>query len=319
MSSKQDLKNYEDSLLKLNKQDLSNLVSSLNLPITGTKQDLASRLVKITKCKEDSDDSIKEILKTVSLLKSEMSLVRKDLVSVRSENSELRSLVDDLSSKLMTKSETPTPTLSTNPHVSNMALKNTQRPTLTKTSFTKTTSKMESQPTSSTVVLNDSDQDEFKTVLSRRNKNKNKNKPVILCKGPSVSFQPAKKRIQRKAIFVTRVAPDTTTDVIDKHIKSNMNISTAKCTKLKTKYDTYSSFHISFDEHHLEEITNPEIWPEGILISTFMGKLKDDQIHTSIFSKPSDEKQNEIGVNTSNAISKNNSKNEDGSSSTSLI
>ena len=319
MSSSQDLKNYEDSLLKLTKQDLTNLVSSLNLPTTGTKQDLASKIIKITKCKKDNDDRILEILKTVSFLKSEMSLMRKDLISVKTENSELRSLIVDLSSKLMTKSDTLTPIHPTNPHVSNVALENTQMPTPTMTSSAKTTSQMASQPTSPTVVLNDFDHDEFKTVVNRRNKNKtkNNNKPVILCKGPNVLLQPAIKRIRRKTIFVTRVAPGTTTDVIDNHIKSNIDISTALCTKLKTKYETYSSFHISFDEHHLKEITNPDNWPEGILISTFMGKLKDDQIHGSTNSKPSVEKHNETGVITTDAISNNNSKNEVGFSSAS--
>jgi hypothetical protein len=53
------------------------------------------------------------------------------------------------------------------------------------------------------------------------------------------------------------------------------------CTKLKTKFNSYSSsFHISVmeDEYSLINITGA--WPSGCLIAPYYGKLTPDQIFT---------------------------------------
>ena len=64
------------------------------------------------------------------------------------------------------------------------------------------------------------------------------------------------RRIPKKAIFISRLAPDTASDELNIHIKSNLKIINAECTRLKTKFSSYSSFHISIDEPDFLKIMN---------------------------------------------------------------
>ena len=52
-----------------------------------------------------------------------------------------------------------------------------------------------------------------------------------------------------------------------------------KITKLKTKFDTYSSFHIEIEEEQFEEFFNADFFPEGSFISPFYGKLRSEQVN----------------------------------------
>ncbi|CAN8019471.1 unnamed protein product, partial [Ixodes persulcatus] len=48
---------------------------------------------------------------------------------------------------------------------------------------------------------------------------------------------------------------------------------TVVCTKLKTRYPTYSSFHVSLDKDLFELLNKPEVWPVGSVFRPFYGKL----------------------------------------------
>ena len=41
------------------------------------------------------------------------------------------------------------------------------------------------------------------------------------------------------------------------------------CTKLKTKFDSYSSFRIMLNGINFKDSLNPESWPSGVLIIRF--------------------------------------------------
>jgi hypothetical protein len=56
------------------------------------------------------------------------------------------------------------------------------------------------------------------------------------------------------------------------------------CTKLKTKFNSYSSFHIFVTEGEFSLINNTGVWPSGCLIAPYYGKLMSDQMFTP--SKP---------------------------------
>jgi hypothetical protein len=53
------------------------------------------------------------------------------------------------------------------------------------------------------------------------------------------------------------------------------------CTRLKTKFDIYASFHISVKEEDFPPIINTGVWPDGCLIAPFYGKLTTDQVYSS--------------------------------------
>jgi hypothetical protein len=50
------------------------------------------------------------------------------------------------------------------------------------------------------------------------------------------------------------------------------------CSKLKTEFNSYSSFHISVTEDELSLINDTAVWPSGCLIAPYFGKLMPDQI-----------------------------------------
>lgn len=79
-----------------------------------------------------------------------------------------------------------------------------------------------------------------------------------------------------KALFVTRLDPETNNTDVENFIRENNNIS-AKVTKLKTKHHSYASFHVEVSENDFEALFTSEIWPEGSLISEFFGKLRTEQ------------------------------------------
>ena len=79
-----------------------------------------------------------------------------------------------------------------------------------------------------------------------------------------------------KALFVTRLDPETNNTDVENFIRENNNIS-AKVTKLKTEHHSYASFHVEVSENDFEALFTSEIWPEGSLISEFFGKLRTEQ------------------------------------------
>ena len=82
-------------------------------------------------------------------------------------------------------------------------------------------------------------------------------------------------RDKKKALFVTRFGPNVTIQDVEDIVK-DLDIP-IKCTKLKTKYNTYSSFHVEVNESEFQELSNPDIWPKGIMIGPFYGRLKEEK------------------------------------------
>jgi hypothetical protein len=83
-----------------------------------------------------------------------------------------------------------------------------------------------------------------------------------------------------KAIFVSRFFPDVTTDDVVTSLKEQLSLKKLVCTRLKTKFSTYASFHVSVLEDEFPLINNTGIWPAGCVIDPFYGKLTPDQIYS---------------------------------------
>ncbi|XP_077500070.1 uncharacterized protein LOC144110874 [Amblyomma americanum] len=77
----------------------------------------------------------------------------------------------------------------------------------------------------------------------------------------------------KKSLFVSRLDPTTTASDIQELLAGTVGDKVVTCTKLKTKYDTYGSFHVSMDEHLFELVSKPEVWPDGCVFRPFYGKL----------------------------------------------
>ncbi|KAH9363238.1 hypothetical protein HPB48_017805 [Haemaphysalis longicornis] len=78
---------------------------------------------------------------------------------------------------------------------------------------------------------------------------------------------------RQRALFVTRLAPGTTTVDLTSSLKDLLNGVEVTCTQLPSRHPSYSSFHVAIEEQHLDGINTPEAWPEGCLFRPFFGTL----------------------------------------------
>jgi len=95
---------------------------------------------------------------------------------------------------------------------------------------------------------------------------------VLECSIPVV-----KKAVRRKALFVSRFDPQVSEEDIKNSLKNLVKLSSLNCTKLKTKFSSYSSFHVSVEESDFTLINDTAIWPAGCLIAPFYGRLLPEQ------------------------------------------
>lgn len=96
----------------------------------------------------------------------------------------------------------------------------------------------------------------------------------------SSNIEMAPERIKTKSLFVSRFSSKVSTSNIEDSLKNQLQLRSLAVTKLKTKYQSYSSFHITVDVRDFDSINNPEVWPAGCLIAPFYGKLKPEQHFT---------------------------------------
>lgn len=102
------------------------------------------------------------------------------------------------------------------------------------------------------------------------------------CKSSSISSA----RRPRKSLFVTRLHPDTSSENVCELLASVTEVTCFVCTRLRSKFDTYSSFHIAVDDDKLDVISDAELWPEGCLFRPFYGPLKDSMRFDQTSNQP---------------------------------
>ncbi|GBN84246.1 hypothetical protein AVEN_2917-1 [Araneus ventricosus] len=89
---------------------------------------------------------------------------------------------------------------------------------------------------------------------------------------------------RRKAIFLSRLGPDATVNDITNFL-APLNLKFLQCHRLKTKYQSYASFHIDVYENDLKQLLDSTVWPEGCLIAEYYGKLRNDQIYQEVIPR----------------------------------
>lgn len=114
------------------------------------------------------------------------------------------------------------------------------------------------------------------TVVKKKLRTIEPPKKNIVCGlNKSTGLKIANNGLKRKAVFISRLASEVSSPEISNHLQQNG--IPAKVTKLKTKYETYSSFHVEIEEKYLEASLNADLWPEGCLVCEFYGRLREDQ------------------------------------------
>ncbi|KDR12811.1 hypothetical protein L798_13273 [Zootermopsis nevadensis] len=96
----------------------------------------------------------------------------------------------------------------------------------------------------------------------------------------SASLPIDSKMVRSKALFVSRFSPEATAADVDKSLKEQLSLKRLVCTRLKTKFNFYTSFHILVNEEDFPLVNNTGVWPNGCLIAPFYGKLTPDQVYS---------------------------------------
>ncbi|KAI5738780.1 hypothetical protein M8J77_011139 [Diaphorina citri] len=137
--------------------------------------------------------------------------------------------------------------------------------------------------------------DEWTLVPQKRKKNvisagtKKKTAPkigtrTVDCAGGSQSqslpmVKPLKPRERKSALFVSRFAPEVSSQDIGNLIRESVTLSQLKVSKIKTRHNNdYSSFHVEVLHSELSKIDDVNIWPDGCLIKLYYGSLLPDII-----------------------------------------
>jgi hypothetical protein len=93
---------------------------------------------------------------------------------------------------------------------------------------------------------------------------------------PTVSRQ-----ARSRGLFNSRLSPEVSANDIEKSLKEQLSMKKLVCTRLKTKFNTYASFHVSVFEDDFPLINSISVWPKVCLIAPFYGKLTPDQVFSS--------------------------------------
>ncbi|GBO30899.1 hypothetical protein AVEN_141528-1 [Araneus ventricosus] len=92
---------------------------------------------------------------------------------------------------------------------------------------------------------------------------------------------------KRKAIFLSRLSPDTTVYKVSQFLNP-LKLNHLSCRRIRTKFQSYASFHVEVFESDFHLLSDASIWPEGCLVTEFFGRLKEDQICPDNTNLPSD-------------------------------
>ncbi len=76
---------------------------------------------------------------------------------------------------------------------------------------------------------------------------------------------------------MSRLHPDTTADEIADVIRAE-DVTDCIVQKIKTKYESYSSFHLRVDEKVISKLLSSECWHDGVTFKMFFGNLFPERI-----------------------------------------
>lgn len=112
-----------------------------------------------------------------------------------------------------------------------------------------------------------------------------KQKIILSGSDKTSSLKAATRFPKRSAIFVSRLNQSTRAEEVTDFL-SALDLKHLVCTKIKTKFNGYSSFHIEILESDMNVLLNAELWPEGCIVSKFLGRLRRDQIFGDTCATP---------------------------------
>lgn len=117
----------------------------------------------------------------------------------------------------------------------------------------------------------------WRTVATKR-QHRAKKQPVVGNDDSSGLFSTDVRPLK---LFVTRFHPDTKSEDMTNYLQNSKGWKVISIDKLKTKYDSYSSWKVVLNKSGLEksEILKSESWPKGVLVRPFLtNRLNKEQL-----------------------------------------
>lgn len=108
-----------------------------------------------------------------------------------------------------------------------------------------------------------------------RNPRKKSFKPIIGTKKPEQATEDFLLKVVDKkvSIFISRLQPDVTKETVEQFL-TDADVDNIECEKLKTRYETYSSFKVTLTEIFADKVLDPSFWPAGTLVKRFVTAKK---------------------------------------------
>lgn len=216
-----------------------------------------------------------EILNLVKTLYSEVKILRSDNNELKRELNEIKCALPS-GTAVLAKQASGNGAKTRDPyiHLSNEKVPDPLRSTINKAELASTSSQGEmianADPHGQIHVASD----DFTLVTSKR---KSRAVPPLHGSKRSDALKVASRTAPKKELFVSRLDPSTTAQDLESFLLNDLKLKTVKITKLKTKYQTYASFHLLIDSSDFNKAHHEDVWPEGILIKPFLGKVKSSE------------------------------------------
>ena len=78
--------------------------------------------------------------------------------------------------------------------------------------------------------------------------------------------------VKRISIFMSRLPPGTGETAVTEYVTEQTGAVEVTAIKLKTKYDTYESYRLDIMNPSRDNILDPEIWAQGLVVRRFFAK-----------------------------------------------
>jgi hypothetical protein len=66
-----------------------------------------------------------------------------------------------------------------------------------------------------------------------------------------------------KSLFISRLGPDVSASHVENFLQEHLKLSSLTCTKVKTKFNSYLSFHVPGTEDDFHLVNDSGAWPTG--------------------------------------------------------
>ena len=120
--------------------------------------------------------------------------------------------------------------------------------------------------------------DDWSVYRSRRQRPKNSDEGKLI----GSNLQPVPKLGRPAEVFLSRLRPETSCEEVQHFAQSQFSTATSiTCTQLKSKFDSYSSFHLTVQGILFSDSVKPNNWPEEALVKRFYYKSSTDNVSNS--------------------------------------